>query len=430
MKINLKYSLIFCLLLLAGGFLWAQSPIPAANQAEPIAIVGATAHLGNGQVIQNSLIGFEGGKLTVVEAYNQQALDKYRVIQAEGKHVYPGLIAPNTQLGLIEIGAVRATRDNDETGSLNPNVRSIIAYNTDSQVIPTIRSMGVLLAQIAPEGGLISGQSSIVQLDAWNWEDAAYKADEGLYLRLPAKQSYSWRRGTYQKNEAYDDQMLEIATYFADAKGYCQQTTAKAENLKLEAACGLFNGSKKLYVQANSVEAITQAVLLAKQHAISLVIVGGEDAWRIPGLLKENNVAVILRSTQSLPGLPDDDVDLPFKTPKLLQEAGILYCIGHEGFWQYRNLAFQAGQAVGYGLDYEAAISALTLNTAKILGIDDRAGSLEVGKDAILFISQGDVLDMRSAEVIHAFIQGREIDLNNKQKVLYHKFQEKFRRER
>ncbi len=426
MKINIINTLLFCWLG-AMTSLQAQSPVPAPAQSVPIAIVGATAHLGNGQVLENSLIAFADGKLTLVEAYSQQALDNYQVVQAEGKHVYPGLIAPNTQLGLIEIGAVRATRDNDETGSLNPNVRSLIAYNTDSQVTPTVRCQGVLLAQITPEGGLISGQSSVVQLDAWNWEDAAYLTDGGIHLRLPAKKYYSWRRGTYRKNESYDEQLEEIENYFAEAKAYCQQNEPSKENLKLAAACGLFDKSKKLYVHANSVEDMTQAILLAKKHGVSPVIIGGRDAWRMTEQLVENEVAIILESTQRLPGTPDEPVDMPFRTPQLLQEAGVLYCLGHEGFWQYRNLAFQAGQAVGYGLAYEDAISALTLNTAKILGIDNRAGSLEVGKDAILFICQGDVLDMRTSVVEAAYIQGREISLDNKQKALYHKFQEKYR---
>ncbi len=429
MKINIFKTILLCCFGVITN-LSAQAPVPAPAQSEAIAIVGATAHLGNGQVIENSLIAFAEGKLTLVETYQQQPLDDYRVIQAEGKHVYPGLIAPNTQLGLIEIGAVRATRDENETGSLNPNVRSLIAYNTDSQVTPTVRCQGVLLAQVVPEGGLISGQSSVVQLDAWNWEDAAYLTDGGIHLHLPVKRYYSWRRGTFRKNEAYDEQLEEIERYFAEAQAYCQQSESAKENLKLSAACGLFSGSKKLYVHANSVEAITQAILLAQKHNITLVVVGGRDAWRITDLLKENEVAVILESTQRLPGTPDEDVDLPFRTPQLLQEAGVLYCIGHEGFWEYRNLAFQAGQAVGYGLEYEAAISALTLNTAQILGIDHRVGSLEVGKDAMLFICQGDVLDMRTSVVEAAFIQGREISLDNKQKTLYHKFQEKYRRGR
>ncbi len=407
----------------------AQSPVPAPAQSQPIAIVGATAHLGTGRAMENSLIAFEQGKITVVAPFAGQDLSRYKVIQAQGKHVYPGFIAPHTNLGLLEIGQVPATQDDSETGDINPNVRALIAYNTDSQVIPTVRGMGVLLAQTTPAGGVLSGLSSIVQLDAWNWEDAAYLADDGVHVRFPNRQRFSFATFSQEDNPQYDQQLAALRQFLSEAKSYCGNSSpAKEANLKLGAVCGLFNGSKRFFVHANSAQDITQAILMAKENGFKLVIVGGQDAWMMTEQLKANNVAVILGSTQNLPGRPDDDVDLPFKAPRLLQEAGVTYCLGHEGYWQNRNLAFQAGQAVGFGLAYEQAVAAITLNTAKILGIADRAGSLETGKDAILFVSEGDALDSRSAVVSHAFIQGREIDLDNKQKELYRKFREKYDR--
>lgn len=406
-----------------------QIPAPALPQGEAIYIVGGTVHLGNGQALENGIVAFEKGKITVVGTPGNLPeinLSRYQVVDAKGKHIYPGFIAPNTQLGLVEINAVRATRDMREVGIINPNVRAIIAYNTDSDVIPTVRSQGVLLAQITPQGGGISGSSTVVHLDAWNWEDAAMKTDEGIHLNWPNEFRYRWRSRSYEENEDYAEQLKEINQFFEEAKAYTAMAKPKPVNLKFEAMRGLFGGSQKLYIHTNTAKSITQAVQLAKKYGVKLVIVGGSDSWMVSDLLKENGVAVMLAESQALPSRVDDAIDQPFRTPALLEEAGVLYCIGIDGYWQLRNLAFQAGQSVGFGLDYEKAVQAITLNTAKILGIDAQVGSLEVGKDATLIITSGDALDMRSSTVEQAFIQGRSIDLDNKHRKLYEKFKTKY----
>jgi imidazolonepropionase-like amidohydrolase len=425
----MKSYIHITILMLTAFAVAAQVPTPAAPQLLPTYIVGATAHLGDGRVLENSIIAFEEGKLTLVrtpETLPQVNLSRYRIIDAKGKHIYPGFIAPNSQIGLVEIGSVRATRDNREVGDMNPSVRSIIAYDTDSEVTPTIRSMGVLLAQIAPGGGRISGQSSIVQLDAWNWEDALYKADDGIFLDWPALTQYIFRERRFQKRETYDADVRDVRKFFDEAYAYSRMEKPDPLNLKFEAMRELFAGKKNLYIRANEVKAVTHAVMFAKEYGLKPVIVGGRDAWMVASLLKENGVPVILGETHSLPAQTFEDVDQPFKTPAMLREAGVLFCFSMDGIWQTRNLSFQAGHAVGYGLPYEDAVSALSLNTAKILGIDATTGSLEEGKDATLFISEGDALDMRTSHVVQAFIKGREIDLDNKQKGLYRKFKEKY----
>lgn len=431
MKSYIKFILLL-LFLLPELQLIAQVPMPAPGQLRPTYIVGATAHLGNGKVIENSVIAFEEGKLTIVsspEDLPKVNLSRYRIIEARGQHIYPGFIGTDTQLGLVEIGQVRASRDDVEVGQMNPSVRSLIAYNTDSEVTPTVRSQGVLLAQICPEGGRITGQSSVVQLDAWNWEDAAVKVDEGIHLDWPSLYSFSWRQRSFSKNDNYDDQVQEVHDYFKEARAYAQKQTHEVTNLKFEAMRGLFDKSKKLYVHTNTAATISQAVVFGEEYGVSVIIVGGRDAWMVSSLLKEKKVPVILRQTHNLPASADSDIDQPFKTPAQLQEDGVLFSLSGGGSWTLRNLAFQAGQAVSFGLEYENAVSALTLNPAKILGIDDRVGSLEVGKEATLFISEGDALDMRTSKVTHAFISGRDINLENKQKVLYEKFKAKYERQ-
>ncbi|MCB9272948.1 MAG: amidohydrolase family protein [Lewinellaceae bacterium] len=422
-----RYFPIIFLFAAAPLFIAGQTPAPAPAQQQPVYIYGATAHLGNGQVIENSAIAFDKGKITFVgEAGNLREGEGHLRINATGKHIYPGFIAPATNLGLVDIEAVRATRDFREVGSMNPNVRSLIAYNTDSEIIPTVRCRGVLLAQVRPEGGRISGLSSVVQLDAWNWEDAAYRADDGLFLNWPGLASYNRREQRLSTNKEYEKQVQEVRDFFAEAKAYLDNPAPAKDNLKYDALRPVLEGKTRLYVQAQEAREIMNAVQLAAEFNMKLAIVDGRDAWMVADMLKAHDVAVVLRATQSLPARVDSDVDQPFKTPALLQQAGLLFCFGMDGFWEQRNLPFQAGQAVGYGLDYEQAVAALTSNTARILGIGDRTGTLEVGKDANLFISEGDALDIRSSQLIRAFIQGREINLDNKQKAWYRKFKAKY----
>ncbi|MEM1319286.1 MAG: amidohydrolase family protein [Bacteroidota bacterium] len=426
----MKNTILFFLSLLFVGSLMAQQT-PAAPQTQPILITGATAHLGNGIRIENSFIAFEQGKITIVADARTVNIDNsknYKIIDASGKHVYPGFIAPNTNLGLVEIGAVRSTRDFAEVGQLNPSIRSIIAYNTDSRVTPTVRSNGVLMAQVTPQGGRVSGQSSVVVLDAWNWEDAAYRTDDGIHLNWPRVFTRRWGGTSVEtsKNKNYAEQIRAIEDLFKEAQAYVEKQKVDPKNLKLEAMRGLFDQSKNLYVHTQDAKTIMEATLLAEQFGMRIVIVGGRDSWMITDFVKEHQVPVILRQSLSLPGRIDADIDQPYKTAKLLQEAGILFAFSVGGGWQQRNLPFHAGHSVAFGLDYEAAISGLTLNTAKILGVDKTTGSIEKGKDASLFICEGDALDMRTCKVVQAFIQGREIDLDNKQKALYRKFQDKY----
>ena len=416
----------------------AQSiPLPAEKQSEAILIMNAKAHIGNGKVIESALIAFESGKITLIADSKLTKVDltKYKkIINAEGKHVYPGFISMNTDLGLVEISAVRQTVDHTEIGEMNPSVRSIVAYNTDSQVPPTVRSNGILLAQITPNGGIISGQSSVVELEGWNWEDAAYKFDEGMHVSFPSMFSggFDFMTGTFaqRKNENFAKQIGDLEQFFGEAKAYAEKGVVSPKNLKFEAMRDLFSQKKTLYIRANLAKEITEGVLFGKKYGCKTVIVGGKDAYLITDILKSNNVAVILDETQALPTRTDDDIDQPFKSPAMLQKAGIPFCLSVNGNWQQRNLPLMAGQAVAFGLAYEDAVAAVTSVPAKMLGIDKTVGTLENTKDATLIITEGDVFDMRTSKVTHAFIRGKEIDLNNKQKDLYRRFKTKYERMR
>lgn len=404
---------------------------PSAVQTTTIALTNGTIHVGNGQVIENGMVVFSNGKIIKVSA--AAPIADVKVLDLKGKHVYPGIIAANTNLGLVEIASVHASADYDELGDINPSIRSLVAYNTDSKVINTLRSNGILLAHIVPQGGSISGTSSVVQMDAWNWEDAAYKKDNGIHFNMPSLMNVpvQFRRpgAEVDRVKLGLEKMESIRKFFREAKAYLNEAKPAADNLKFDAVKGLFDQSKIFFVHCDLVKEMMMAIDLAKEFNFKLVLVGATDSWLITDMLKQNNVAVILAQPHALPTTDDDDVDQPYKTGAALQKAGILFTIFQgesSGYWRQRSLPFEAGTMAAYGLTKEQALSAITLNAAKILGIDNITGSLETGKDANIIISEGDLLDMKSSKVTQAFIQGREINLDNKQKQLFERYKYKY----
>ena len=409
-----------------------ETVYPAPQQKETITLTNATIHVGNGQVINNGNVVIANGKITEVGA-GTAATGK--IIDCKGKHIYPGLILTNTQLGLVEVPTVRATVDATEIGDINPSVRSIVAYNTDSKVINTLRTNGILLANTVPDGGIISGSSTVVQLDGWNWEDAAYEKDGAIHFRMPSLLTRPRNRFNFggAQTPLVDpvkrglDQIENVKAFFREAKAYAATNNHDYTNLKFEAVKNLFSKKQKLFIHCNIVKEMLIAVDFAKEFGFDVVINGGVDSWQIADLLKQNNIAVILGQLHDLPAMTDDDIDQPFKTPYLLQKAGVLFALNDDdGNSRNRNLAFNAGTAVAYGLTKEEALTAITLSAAKILGIAEKTGSVEIGKDANIVICDGDILDMRSNHIAYAFIQGRQVDLNNKQMQLFERYKYKY----
>jgi imidazolonepropionase-like amidohydrolase len=411
---------------------WSQ-PTPAPDQARSVLILGATAHLGTGDVLEDCAVGFRDGKIDYVGRSFQVNRQKYDdIVDAAGQHLYPGFIVTNTTLGLQEIGAVRATQDQYEVGTFRPNVRSVIAFNTDSEIPPTVRTNGVLMGQITPRGGVVSGSSGVVHFDGWNWEDAAIAMVDGIHLNWPSTHHRHNKDGKIdiQRRKTYDQQKHEIERFFGEAQAYASAPRGSVTDVRHEGMRGLFDGSLCLYVHTDDARAITEAVHFKRDLGIErMAIVGGYDAYLVADLLRENDVAVMLQSVHSLPRFADDDVDLPFKLPKLLMDEGLTVALQVDKRMtemNSRNLPFYAGTARAYGLTEEQAIQALTRNPARILGIDDQVGTLERGKTATLFLSEGDALDMRTNSLTHAWIEGRQIDLDNRQRQLYRKFQTKY----
>ena len=430
---NMKHTLGIILILLTLQ-LNAQVPVPAGEQTKPIALMNGIVHTGNGSVIDNGIITIDEGKITSVGDARSIMIDLagYEVINVSGKHVYPGLILANSTVGLVDINSVRATRDYQEVGAFTPNVRSAIAYNTDSEVIPTLRFNGILLAQVVPIGGIISGTSSVMALDGWNWEDAAYELDGGIHIYWPGYLSApKWWLGEtdWKKNEDYDKKTREIEEFLQNSWSYAQQEDPEEVNLKMEAMKGLYDGQKKMFVHANGKRQIIESVRMLKRNGINdIVIVGASNAYHVMDFLKDNDIPVLLTKLHRLPGFDEEDVDMPFKLPRLLVEKGITVGLIHSGSVQSsRNLAFYAGTAAAYGLEKEEALKLVTSNPAKILGIDKRTGTIEIGKDANIVVSEGDLLDMRTNKLEYAFIQGKKVNLEGKQQVLYERYKEKYK---
>ena len=429
----MKTLLNFFLVLVMVGALQAQTPYPAGPQQKPMVITGATIHVGNGQVISNGAIAFDAGKITYVGAASGAPSDKskYDFMDATGKQIYPGFILPNSQVGLEEVSSIRATIDFDETGEFNPNVRSLISYNTDSEMIPAFRFNGVLMAEVAPVGGVISGTSSVMQMEGWNWEDAVHTKDVAIHLNWPstlkAKFDFDTFTRTFEANPDYSKNIEEINAFFNDAIAY-NKLVSKETNLKLESMQGLFAGSQVLIIHSSLAKEMVDAIKFAQAHGVKrIALLADDQALKITSFLKENNIPVILGPVHRIPAKEDDAYDLPYELPSLMTKAGIMICISHEGMLGLsRNLPFYAGTAVAHGLEKEEALKAITLNTAKILGIDKVTGSLEVGKDATLFVSSGDALDYVGNKLSDAFIVGKHVILNSKQQELYERYSKKY----
>jgi imidazolonepropionase-like amidohydrolase len=425
---NIFYTIFAC----SSIFTYAQQT-PAPKQTQSILIINGTAHIGNGKIQENALISIQNGKIaTITDGKLAKPAKHDVVIDANGQHIYPGFIIPNSTLGLVEIDAVRASDDESEIGEFNPHIRSVIAYNSESKLSEASRPSGVLLAQITPRGGRISGTSSIVNLDAWNWEDAIIKENDGIHLRWP--NSYSrlgwWAEpGGIEPNKKYDEQVQAVQQFLDNAYGYLKSDKS-VKDLPYLAMDGLQNGNKTLFVHADGEKEITDIVLFKKKNNIGkVVIVGGYNAYRITNLLKENNISVLLRRVHDLPLLEDEDVNQPYKNAKILVDNGILVGLENSGDMermQTRNLPFYAGTCAAWGLDKEKALQLITSNTAKILGIDTNYGTLEEGKSATLFISKGDALDVKTNQPTHAFIDGRQISLESHQTELYQRYKTKY----
>ncbi len=403
----------------------------SGNGDQKILIRYATAHVGNGQKIENALLAFQGDEITMLADGNNtrvNVLDYDSIIDAEGKHIYPGFIVMDSRLGLTEIGAVRATHDYRETGDINPNIRALPAFNAESKVVSTVRTNGVLMAQLAPVGGMLSGSSAVVHFNGSNWKEAEITED-GIYLNWPSRYGYQgwWAEpGSAKKNKKYADGQDAIQEFFAEAQVFASDSIRSYRNLKLEAMAPLFTGEKRLYIRANWAKDILDAIQFYRASGVKkMAIVGGSEAHLVTTELVENGIPVIIDRVHKLPSHSGDMLDQPFRLAADLVAKGVNVAFATSGDMEAmisRNLPFQVGTAVYYGLPYEKAIESLTLTPAKLMGIEKDYGTIESGKRATFFISEGDALDIKSNDVSAAFVNGKRVYLWNHQMELRDKY--------
>ena len=413
----------------------AHDQIPGKPQDAPILLKGGDLYTVSDGVMEGTDLLFDGGEITRI-GKNLTPPPGAKVVDVSGKRVYPGLIAAATTIGLTEIGAVRATNDLDEVGGVTPEVLAHVAYNPDSEVIPTVRSNGITTAQVKPAGSsfsnpsVIVGRSFITYLDGWTKEDSGIKLIDALHVTWPsARVSTSFFAPPIEKQkERMKEQRDQLRKAFDGAKAYASAKKAGVEvetNLAHEAMMAALDGEIPVIVDADDYRQIVEAISFAKERGLRLIILGGLDAWMATDLLKANDVPVIIKTVQQLPQRADDDYDAVYRLPKMLHDAGVTFCMTRADSWDSRNLPLEGGQAVAYGLPKEVALRSITLSAAEVLGIADREGSLEVGKKATLFVSEGDVMDTLGHRVTHMWIEGRWVDLDNRHKALFRKYSEK-----
>jgi imidazolonepropionase-like amidohydrolase len=411
----------------------AQVPIPGARQSKPILLKGGDLYTVSQGVLSETDVLFDQGRITQI-GKNLSVPSNAEIIDITGKRVYPGLIAPNTQIGLIEIGAVRATNDLNEVGDMTPEALAHVGYNPDNQIGPTIRTNGITTLQVMPEGGTIPGRSFVANLDAWNKEDAAVKLVDGLVINWPSPrlQDGPNARPVEEQKKQMLAERRNLRELFAATRAYRDLRASNPNapvDLRLQSLIPVVNAQIPVYVNANLSDGIAEAVSFAADQKIKIIIVGGVESWMVAELLKENQVPVILAQTMRLPTSTDDPYDLPFSSPAKLQSAGVKFCLSRPGYWDVRNLPFEGGQAVAFGLTEDQALRALTLSTAEILGIEKDQGSLEVGKKASLVVCTGNIFDIAGNNIERMYIEGRSVELENKQTTLYKKFKERITRQ-
>ncbi|HRN51927.1 MAG TPA: amidohydrolase family protein [Gemmatimonadaceae bacterium] len=418
----------------------AQVRMTVPPQSQPVVLRGATIHTVTNGTITNGSIVLDGGKIVAI-GQNVEVPRGARIVDVSGKHIYPGLIDAYSTVGITEIGAVDVSNDINEIGDFNPNVRAEVAVNAESRHIGTTRSAGVLVTFTTPGGGVISGLSSAMSLEGWTWEEMSLKGAAALNVNWPDPNARPRRFGfggpggpgaARPAPKTYAEQVQELKDFFAEARAYRDALAAGQQmrsNTRYAAMIPALNGDIPVVVSADGVAQINDALTWGKAEGLRIVIRGGRDAIHVADRLKAENVPVILTATMAAPNRDHDGYDGAYSTPARLHQAGVKFAIagGADGLYSNR-LPWEAGVAVAFGLPEDEALKAVTINAAEMLGVSDAVGSLEVGKQATLLITTGTPLDMTS-NIEQAYIQGREIDMNDIQKHFFQKYLTKIRQQ-
>jgi imidazolonepropionase-like amidohydrolase len=430
---------IAALLGLAAGLLMV-----ASAHADTVLLTGATVHPVTRAPIENGYVLIEDGVIRAVGRVGDgrgQAPQGARTVDLAGKHLYPGFVSATTVLGLVEVNSVAGSSDWQETGNSNPNVRAEVQVNPESDLFPVTRMNGVTSALVVPRGGSLSGTSALIHLDGWTWADMTVKAPIGLHLQwptmTPVRGAFFDARTEEEQNKARDEALDQIKKNFEDARAYWTARNAEGKtgvprhdrDVKWEAMGKALRGEIPVYVHANALNQIRAALRFADEQGLKkLVLVGGDDAWRIAEELKRRDVAVIAGGTLELPRHSADPYDAPFTLPEKLRAAGLRWCLSDGGTpfgaMNARNLPYHAAMAAAYGLPREEALKGITIYPAQVLGVADKVGSLEPNKIADLIVTDGDPLEIMT-HVEQVYIAGKPMPMESRQTRLFHKYDSK-----
>jgi len=422
MKRHLVTFLAFCLAITAGPqdtFLIRDVTLhPVSGPDIPLTSV----------FVEDGIVADVGPKLAVPKGT--------KVVDGKGLHLYPGMIDSATTLGMAEIGAVRETTDVAELGDFNPQLRALVAVNPSSEHLPVARANGITSAIALPSGGIIAGQAGLMHLDGWTWEDMDIKRSAAMHLRFPtislqADESMG-RRGAdtpasfSEGKRRYDETLQKLRIFFEDARRYQKAKAAGGAGFtvdrKLEAMLPVLEGKQPVMVTAGRKRAIADALDFAKRENLKIILAGCREFT--PELLKEikaRGVPVILPETLALPLDEDDPYDALFTIPSQLHREGILFAFATFDSSAVRNLPYQAAASVPFGLEREDALKAVTLNAAKIWGVEDRVGSVDKGKWADLVLADGDLLETKT-QIKQMWMRGRSVDLSTRHTKLADKY--------
>jgi imidazolonepropionase-like amidohydrolase len=411
----------------------------AAMAADTYVLRGATVHPVSGPDIPNGMVVISDGKIADVGA--KVAIPKgAKIVELKGLHVYPGMIDSATQIGLIETNSVRESNDSSENRDYVPEVRAIVAVNPASEYIPVGRASGITSVITAPQGGVLSGQAALMHMDGWTWEEMAILPSAAMMLQFPALGGGRGRGGFgggpagmqrtsfAEQRRQFEERIKAIHAYFDAARRYEKAKAmggpAFERDPQYEAMLPVLAGKLPLAVRASDSRAIKAAIEFADQEKVKMVLIGTGESYKVAADLKAKNIPVICGPTLALPEEEDDPYDQQNTIPGELYKAGVKIAFGSFGNQFERNLPFQAANAVSYGLPYEEALKAVTLNAAEIWGVGDKLGSIDKGKIADLIITDGDPLEART-NIKQAFINGKPASLETKHTRLYKQYMER-----
>jgi imidazolonepropionase-like amidohydrolase len=410
-----------------------KAPVLKWPGGERVLLIDATVHPVSGPVITKSTIEIRNGKIYAIRSTTADDRTASGAMKAEGLHIYPGMIDAGTVLGLIEVDSARETRDHAEGGDFQPDLRASTAINPDSELIPVTRANGVLSVVTRPTGGVIAGQGALVNLAGWVPGEMAIVDPLGLHVELPGGFPGIGRGSPFgmasraAARKTRETKLKRLRELFRQAVVHDRARKDRPEtpaHPRLEALAPYANGTRPVIVQASRKEEIFEALKLADDLKIKLILAGGIDAWKVADELKKRDVAVIVGPVMSIPYEGYDPYDAPFACPAKLHAAGVRFCIRSTGDSNTRNLPYHAAMAISYGLPIEEGLKAVTLYPAQILGVADRLGSIEKGKMANLVITTGDVLQA-TTQVVGLYVAGKPVPATSKHTRLYERYRER-----